>query len=193
MQGETHKKINTDIEIQIQIHLAEYSALTTKETYFITLQNSVLGVMILWSTYMTGLSLSKPENNILGWVTILGIQIFGIISAFLLYEQYEIVSYIEDHLKGLINELLNKNNIFWKYQTVINSHRTIKYSIWEYSWVTASLVLISVFFYFRFPKNCNDYIGLLINLIALIVFGIRTHQAIKLRKTFGKKKNATKN
>ena len=166
-------------KMQIDLHIAEYNALTTRCTYFTNIQNLILSVLVIWLTVMIGLWIKNP-SSIIAWGTILGSQIFGILSAVLLYEEYNMIRYIESFLKPIINNLLNKK-IFWEYQSFLISQRKESYKIWEFSIIIITGIIIITVSITRFPWDYGDFIGFVLNFLTLYVFGSKTYSAAKLR------------
>jgi len=174
-----------NVELEIQLHIAEYNALTTRCTYFTNLQNVVVSVLVIWITAMIGLWISKPSYFV-AWGSILGAQAFGVISAVLLYEEYNIIRYLESHLIKQIKKLI-KGEKNWDYQSFLITQRTDSYKIWEFATVIiAGIVILGVGFV-RLPFwEIGDYFGISLNIITLYVFGSKTYAAAKIRWNFWK-------
>lgn len=165
--------------IEIDLHIAEYNALTTRCTYFTNIQNLVLSVLVIWLTVMIGLWIKNPTYYI-SWGTILGSQIFGVISAVLLYEEYNIIRYLESELIPKIETLIPKKQ-FWQYQTFLITQRKESYKIWEFGTVIFTVMIIIGISLSRIPWELGDLFGLILNLLALFVFTSKTYSAAKIR------------
>lgn len=166
-------------QMELDLHIAEYNALTTRCTYFTNIQNVVLSVLVIWTTVMIGLWIEKP-TYIISWGTILGAQAFGIISAVLLYEEYNIIRYLESVLKPLIDSLIHKEQ-FWGYQSFLITQRKKSYKIWEFSTVILTGFIITAVAVTRIPWEWGDLLGFILNVFALYVFGSKTYSSAKIR------------
>ncbi len=168
---------------ELDVHIAEYSALTTRCTYFTNIQNVVLSAFIGWLTFMIGFMITHPTYYIF-WGTILGSQVFGIISAWLLYEEYNIVRYLESSLRPLIMNILNHDN-FWQYQVYNKKKRTKYYKVWESFGVIIAFFIIFlttiIRIVFRYWECLGDTLGLALNLLAFILYTYRTYCAVRIR------------
>jgi hypothetical protein len=166
-------------EMEIQLHLGEYNALTMRCTYFTNIQNMLLSALIIWITVMITLWVSRP-NIFIYWGTVFGVQVFGLISTWLLYEEYTIIQYIESDLKPRITNLINHKE-FWNYQSFLKTKRTNKYKAWEFIGVMIATSLIIVTALVRIPWDWRDIVGCGINMIILVLFAYRTYYAVKIR------------
>jgi hypothetical protein len=168
------------VGILIQLHIAEYNSLTTRCTNFTYIINAVLSLIVVWLTAMIGLWISKPQLNIIPWGALLGSQIFGIIFATLVYEQYNMVRYIEGYLRPEIEKLVN-NKIFWYYESFLISQRKDTYKIWEFSSAIATAIFIIALAIVRAPREWIDFLGLGINLVLLVVLSSKLYDGAKIR------------
>jgi hypothetical protein len=166
-------------QMELDLHIAEYNALTTRCTYFTNIQNVVLSVLVIWTTVMIGLWIKNP-TYLISWGTILGAQAFGIISAVLLYEEYNIIRYLESVLKPRIGTLIY-NGQFWGYQSFLIKQRKESYKIWEFSTVILTGFIITVVAVTRIPWEWGDFLGFILNFFALYVFGSKTYSSAKIR------------
>ncbi len=56
------------VEMEIQLHLAEYNALTARATYFLNIQNILLTVLVAWIGIMANIFFSSPNaNSLIVW------------------------------------------------------------------------------------------------------------------------------
>ena len=182
-KGVVQNNISSDkiVELEIQLHIAEYNALTTRCTYFTNIQNIVVSVLVIWITAMIGIWISKPSYFVF-WGSILGAQAFGIISAVLLYEEYNIIRYLESKLKPIIETLTNKRS-FWGYQPFLITQRKNTYKIWEFSSVIVTGIVILGITIMRIPSwILGDYFGITLNLIVLYIFFSKTDDASEIRR-----------
>lgn len=174
------------IEMEIQLHLAEYNALTTRCTYFTNIQNVLLTAVVIWVTGGLLVSWNHEPVFIFRWGILFGMQIIGIISAQLFYEENKIIRYLESELKPAIKRLIRSDR-FWKYQLFIAKQRSDKFVIWEYSGVIIGAAVVAVIAITRLSKwVLGDFIGLLCNIALLVIYMVMTSYAVKTRKQFWK-------
>lgn len=169
----------------INLHIAEYNALTTRTTYFINIQFILLTALPAWIIVIVNIWDSKLEYIYI-WGLLLGVQLIGIINAFVTLEYYKIVTYLESDLKPEIIKLI-KNKSFWSYESFLIKERGKKnrknWSLFfEFLAVIFSGVIIIAIFIYRIHEwILGDYIGLFLNIIFLIIQFILTNQSKKLR------------
>src|SRR5258707_1254022 len=116
----------------VQLHSAEYEALMTRATYFITIMATIWPLMILFLTLViggwkpSGVSLGTALNSLRSrgagrsvfvWGNLFVVQIMLLVWAQLLLEQYTIVFYLESDLRRTIqNQELAGSFQFWNYE-----------------------------------------------------------------------------
>lgn len=173
------------LEREIDLHIAEYNALTTRVTYFINFQNILLTALIAWIIFVASLWDSQFEN-IISWGLLLGAQVIGIINAYFTNEYYTIVKYIESDLKPKIVKLI-KNESFWGYEPFLIIERGKKNRnnwrlAFEFLAVILSGVIIIAIFIYRFHNWIwGDSLGFFLNIILFIIQFIQTNHGIRLR------------
>jgi hypothetical protein len=168
-------------EMEIQLHLTEYNALTMRETYLINIQYLVLGSVVVWVTVMGVKYLSEP-GSFIGWGSVFVSQIFCMISAWLLNEEFLIVDYIEFHIRPTLVKLLD-NKELWKYQYFLQNRRKKTSKKWEFTgliFIVPGLIAVGVLT----AKNGWsdwDYLGLFVNLVGLWLYILRLWKALKIK------------
>jgi hypothetical protein len=172
---------NQFIEKQIDLHISEYNALTTRHTYYINMQIGLLAAGI--GAGLIVVSIWKENYSfIFIWGLILIWQIINFLFVFNVYDSYRIVAYIESVLKPKIRDLINNSN-FWEYETVLSKNRGMGHRFLELSNVLVIFLIILFGVLYRF---CNwllwDWIGLIINFILLIFPTRLTILSMKIRK-----------
>ena len=173
-------------EIEIQLHLAEYNALTTRCTYFTNIQNLLLTALVILVTAGLLVSWNYEPIYVFRWGILFGMQVIGIISAQLFYEENKIIRYLESELKPMIKHSIGGDH-FWKYQLFVAKQRSNKYVIWEYSGVIIAATIVAVIAVTRISKwELGDFIGLFLNIVLLIIYMVMTSYAAKTRKHFWK-------
>lgn len=172
-------------EQEINLHIAEYNALTTRTTYFINFQFILLTALLAWIIVIVTIWDSKLEHIYI-WGLLLGAQLIGIINAFVTHEYYNIVTYLESDLKPEIIKLI-KNKSFWSYESFLIKERGKKnIKNWKLFFeflavIFSGVIIIAIFIYRIHEWILGDYIGLFLNIIFLIIQFILTNQSKKLR------------
>ena len=93
-----------------QLHIAEYEALATRNSYLITLQYSLLPAAVLIVTLFAQMwSANKDHNELLVWAVYASLLMVGIVWVDTLWEIYNNVWYVERELKPLISKLCGIN------------------------------------------------------------------------------------
>lgn len=204
---------------QLQIYIAEYNTLTNRATYFLNIQNFLLTGLVAWVGVMLNVLISVRDNHftpVVIWGTVLGGLMIGISSAWLFYEEHNIVYYIESCVRPKVTQLVTGN--FWEYELFILKQRTKRYLLYEYIPILLPILgficATSYSFQLRelfhthspsifeakvlrnhFSKIYLDhYIGFAIDILPLSLLYNRTIAAVKMQKTAWKsvRKNETK-
>lgn len=170
---------------EIDIHIAEYNALTTRSTYILNIQFVLLTALIAWIVVF-GNIWNKDLENYLTWGLIFGAQLMGIVYANMFYENYCIICYIESNLKPKIRKLIKGKKI-WEYEDFLITIRgttpnKLSLVMMDYSWSAVSgIIIIGVVTYRLHYWNQWDWFGVSINILFFLFQITRTYQAVKLR------------
>jgi hypothetical protein len=152
----------------LQLHLAEYQMLTTRNTYWITIQ------MSLWPVLLLVLALVAQVRDLflpglLAWVSVAIIQVIIFWYYVLLLEQYRNVLYIEQYLRAQISALIGPRQ-FWFYETFLKRLRGHQPFVWEYSPLAISLCAILFGVSARMSiRSFSDYLGLALNCVGIML------------------------
>jgi len=121
----------------LQLHLAEYNALTTRNTYILTIQYGLPAILLLFVTLVY--TFRGKRGQVLGmqiWAAFIGAQIIGLVWAENLWEQYNNLKYIEEHLRPAVTSLVHDPS-FWCYEPYRATER--RTSWWSPEWATCSI------------------------------------------------------
>ncbi len=187
----------------IQPHIAEYEALMTRATYFITIMAGIwplvlifLGVSIqFWKTQ--NVSLNVAWNNLLQnhgqraamlWGTDAALQIVFLAWAQILSEQYNIVRYIEFDLRRLVRRV-TRDPAFWQYEAFLTKQRGAKNSA-PPTWMELAVsigagILIVILVFVLWPVSRWkqwDWIGLIANLMLFLFLLTMSVKAVRARR-----------
>lgn len=186
-------------ELELSAHLAEYSSLTTRCTYWIAIQYALWPVLAglltfaasLWNTVAHGLliwtSAAAVQLLLLGWNTSLG-------------EIYKAVRYLEREVRPAVQAIVGEQPI-WRYETYNAEQRRALPIWWEYGTPAACFILLILLAATRFPFQRADVFGLAGNALLLVCTTAQTIAIIHTRQNFfptqapvqGKLRGATSN
>jgi hypothetical protein len=171
----------------INLHIAEYQALTTRQSYWMILQISLVPIIPIYlalavDTWKRG---TIPGRIIL-WATFAGLQLLGYLWAQAMVEYYTSVKYVECVLRPLIKDAL-KSNLFWGYEPHLSAHRHTTPLFWELFFPAIGVLLfvvISGLRYWRFDGGSVfwDLCGAVINLMLLVALWSHCVMAIRIRR-----------
>jgi hypothetical protein len=153
--------------ILIQLHLAEYQALTTRASYWIVLQFSLLPAVPVYIVlaYQAWQSGSIKIKEIVVWSTLAVLQLVAMLWSNTMLEQFAIVKYIECYLRPQIGK-----ELFWGYEPYLVKHRAIKSTWGNYSIPSLGLIVLVIILIPRFHEfSLWDAGGVTINLILLAI------------------------
>jgi hypothetical protein len=144
-----------DRSLIVDAHIAEYEALMTRNTYWVTIQFSTAPAIAIYFTLLavilSALGIVQPagaaalQKSIL-WVAVLGAELFVIAGYMCLYEIYNNVRYVESHLRPEMDKLLPNQN-YWKYENYLAKHRgfgALLNEWWAIGAVFAALVFVAI-------------------------------------------------
>ena len=173
----------------LQVHLAEYSALTTRGTTFITLGVAVCSIIPLYLAFVGAIwsyATSKPHGmSVLVWGSLLVIQVVVLFAVQLQNEQYQIVFYIETILRRRVHKLVQSEN-FWEYEGFLREERKPEHGAtwWEHSGSVGMFVFLTivalVFWHFT-PVTKWDALGIGVNLVPTVFLFVKSKDAAKRR------------
>lgn len=142
MSGDATDNKNVDHEIlkgHLDVHLAEYNALTMRNTYWITLQYVVYGIA---GAYLGCAAEAAANNNIplvpLMWVSGLVLQVLAWGLLQIQYEIFNNVEYLERRLKPAVKKLIGSREV-WGYEPFLADQRAQPFARFE--WKYSLLVL----------------------------------------------------
>lgn len=156
--------------LELQLHIAEYNALTTRGTYLINIQVVLLLGMVSW----LGITAVFFDNShpLAPWIIILVGQVIGVIATWLLLEEHNIVLYLETTLRPRINKI-SSFRFYWQYESFLTARRAKTYVSIEFiASIFAALGIAWVITRRYGLWNTKDLIGLVLN---MIVFGVLTY------------------
>ena len=182
-------------QLLTQLHIAEYQALTTRATYFITIMAGMFPLFILYLAVVS--QLIKPANGAFtdAFIRLLTVPT-GVRAAFvwgnffifqvivtalehLLLEQYGIVLYLESRVRPLLQQLVGKGE-FWNYEAFqTQAKRTSRFGEVANPIVVCVSLLAVIWKLPNFLRS--DYVGMTANLFLLAWLIFVTVEVVRTR------------
>jgi hypothetical protein len=114
-------------ESGLDLHIAEYEALMTRNTYWTTIQFSVAPAIAIYLTLLVlaweAIKIVNPaadsavyEKHLL-WLSLLGAELFVLAGYNCVYEIYNNVRYVEKHLRPEIDKLVASPH-YWTLRSI---------------------------------------------------------------------------
>jgi hypothetical protein len=112
------------IDFLTQLHIAEYQALTTRASYWIVLQFSLLPVVPIYLALAAQVWESHAiVKEVVIWGTVAGVQLVAIVWVHTLLDMFAIVKYLELYLRPLVKNVVDTNKLFWGYELYLIGKR----------------------------------------------------------------------
>ena len=163
---------------QLDLHLAEYEALTTRATNYIVMGTIIWPLMVSFVGFLAVVwEHLTPDQSceygffIVIWCGTLGIQLALILWTFLVCEQYKLVLYIEKELRPRVSNLVGDEN-FWLYERKLRKQPRINkwFELTTDFWIFIFILAVVIFRLITSHEFVYwDWIGLSLN---LAVFGV---------------------
>jgi len=165
----------------LQLHIAEYQALTSRATNWLTLLSGVWVLMAVFITLLPSIWSIVPHVVIV-WGALAVLQLMLIFWSQLLYEQYTSVRYIEGKLRCLVAELVGLAP-FWQYETYVRSQRPKTQPMWYEAAPAYGIFLLGILIVCcRTPLGWGEYVGLAANLAVFYLFLCSLIRAVRVRR-----------
>jgi hypothetical protein len=126
----------TTSQLLVNLHIAEYQALTARNTNWITLQFALWSILGIYVAVLSQAFASIPRELVI-WGSAIVVQMIGIALNFAGYEQYNTIKYIEENLRAQLECMIGKAQ-FWGYEAYLAGQRpkTPKSMWWEWFYMT---------------------------------------------------------
>lgn len=128
----------------LSVHLAEYTALTNRVTYFISLQYLVYSVTVVALTLVAQVWVQSNMSR--GFIAWSGFLLFLLLVWAWMYTVWEIfntAAYLEGDLRHRIARLVG-NNAFWGWETYLAGQRAKGYERYEWTFGLLMLLLVAI-------------------------------------------------
>jgi hypothetical protein len=178
----------------LQLHIAEYNALTTRNTYYITIAASFFPVLLLVLTILVAIW-NSLNHALLIWASGTVVQLFVLAWIENAWQQYKNLKYIEGELRLLVSAVVEGSSVFWNYERWLADGRHGATLWWEYApaagaactmiSVVAGRLVALVAEIHRKPRLGDfgwlDWVGILANIVCFIVVLRHTRELLSLR------------
>lgn len=173
------------------LHIAEYEALMTRNSYLMTLQYSLLPAAVLIITLFVPMwsAGKRDQNEMLIWAIYALLLIVGIVWTDTLWEIYNNVWYMERELKPLISHLCG-STAFWGYERHLGRLRGPKPALWELAQPVLAGLLFAVAVFLTWPLSSTlpfkqwKYAAAVFTVLLNARLWWRSIGAIRLRRGF---------
>ena len=183
----------------VDLHIAEYHALTTRCSYWITMQYAALTVILVYLSVAATLWSSPIDRRLFFWGSSLFLQVIGYFWMQTQGEQYTAILYIERVLRPAVREAIQGSQ-FWCYEPFLASIRTprrldplVSPEFWELPIaILASIIVLGIFIHGAVVSGSRLLIGIagwsgfILNLLFLVFQWLKTIEVRKIRVTFSK-------
>jgi hypothetical protein len=153
-------------ESTLDLHIAEYEALMTRNTYWTTIQFSVAPAIAIYLTLLItaweAIKFVNPTADLrvyerhLLWLCLLGTELFVLAGYNCVYEIYNNVKYVETNLRPEIDRLVASPR-YWRYEKYLEGQRGIPFLVVE-CWAAVAVVAAEVVIAVKeFPWTRTDY------------------------------------
>jgi hypothetical protein len=181
----------------IELHIAEYQALTTRCSYWITLQYAALTVILIFLSVAAALWSSPIDRRLFFWGSALFLQTIGFFWMQTQGEQYTAILYVEHVLRPTVN-VLTKSPHSWCYEPFLASIRkprrldpVVSPEFWELPIAILATVMILAILARGMFYNGNNllsgiggWMGFILNMLFLVFQWMKTVEVRKIRIAF---------
>jgi hypothetical protein len=183
----------------IYLHLAEYQTLTTRCTYWITMQYAALTVILVYLSFAASLWNSVTDRRLLYWGSALILQAIGLFWMQIQGEQYTAILYIERVLRPALSQAVHASQ-FLCYEPFLarirKMHRsipTVNPELYEIPIPTVATVIVLSALVHALQSNgsrpllgIGGWLGLILNLLLLLLQWKRAIEVRRIRLAFSK-------
>jgi hypothetical protein len=178
----------------LQLHIAEYTALTTRNNNWVTIQVGIWSLIILYVTAAVGAwayfsQLRLNYGIYIVWGSSVAIQLTVAVLYFTIGEIYINVYYIEHKLRPLLSELVDRKP-FWGYEAFLARDSNRSVMDWAATAAVLGALLVAALIRHAFTTE-REFVGLLANVPFSAFLIWRTAATAKLRKRFQKTRPAS--
>lgn len=171
-----------NIRAILDLHLAEYQALTARCTAWMSWQIGMWPLVVLFLALMFQAHGIIPIPTLV-WLSLLGVQIILFTYAHMMYEQFMAVRYIEVDLRARVAELVPRHP-FWGYELYLVGRRGPVELAPDWFMGAALLTIVLGLAVATFPRQWFDLATFVTNLGVSTLIGVKTLKIIRIRREF---------
>ena len=183
-------EIKVEAESSLGLHIAEYEALMTRNTYWTTIQFSVAPAIAIYLTLLItaweAMKFINPTADVrvyekhLLWLSLLGAELFVLAGYNCVYEIYNNVKYIETNLRPEIDKLVASPR-YWTYEKYLEGQRGVSFLVVE-CWAAVAVVTAEgVIAIKEFPWTGTDYAWFAATLAIAIFVTLQNANVTRMR------------
>jgi predicted lactoylglutathione lyase len=121
MSPATQTPVNQRDEFLLNLHIAEYNALTGRNASLMVIQSNIWIIIVAtWGALATALPLAE-KWPIISWISAIAVQFELLLMGFATNEIYRNAYYIENDLHPLVKEL-TQDEKFWGYEAYLKQY-----------------------------------------------------------------------
>ena len=183
----------------ISLHIAEYQALTTRCSYWITVQYAALTVVLIYLSVAATLWSSPIDRRLFFWGSSLVLQVIGYFWMQTQGEQYTAILYIERVLRPAVRETIDESQ-FWCYEPFLASIRNPRRldpraspELWEFPIAIVATIIVLAILAFgvlvngsKLLSGFGGWMGFILNFLFLVFQWTKTIEVRKIRLAFSK-------
>jgi len=166
----------------VQLHVAEYQALTARNTSWQTLQAG-LGPLLLLFYALVAQVWQSQDHATLVWVSVLVLEFVSLVFCQAALEGYNNVRYLETKLRPALVEVLG-TNAFWMYERWIPWHRPGVVWWYEASPAGFSLLALGAAVYWCSPANPLGWLAFAAGAGMLLLLAVISTTMIRTRREY---------
>ena len=176
----THQKTSL---LLLQVHLAEYQALTTRCTYWLVVEYGFYSVLAIYVA-LVGQIWNTMSHALLAWGSGVVVQLIELVWLATVVERYRATRYIERELRAMVRSLVEADS-FWGYESHLARMRGAGNTLWaEYMPVVLTLVGLVLIAFLRHPLSREDYLWLALNVALFVCIVMMTVGVVRTRWDF---------
>ncbi len=138
-------QVNSGSSNLLQVYLSEYNTLTTRNTYLITLQYSLLPVLLIYVPLIAELrkrAMNPAKRELLTWGGFAGALVLAHLWAEDLWQQFNNIHYLETRLRPAVAALIP--NQFWCYEPFLRNQRGTAFQWGEWGVPVTALIIFII-------------------------------------------------
>lgn len=173
------QQLTSDKEL-LQLHIAEYQALTNRASYWIVLQYSLMATVPVQLGIAFGawqVTEIRAKEAII-WITLALLQFIALLWALTLVEQFSIVMYLECYLRPQIKDALASDKLFFGYEPYLKIHRPYNHYWGHYFIPSLTLIVLVITTAIRYQSLTQwDIWGMAANAALLVTLGYLSNKS----------------